>query len=145
MEMSIEDTKMHLFMQESYAIGKDYRALENALDIIKKYQKIKDIVSLNDEEFKQCGIKGLKEILEVIGDEKTDFEKLGRSQEDVDKKHKDLMMDCDMLRIKISRMMLTNDMIELNDMYEFVCKRIISIYFDNFRRLKSEVGDVDDK
>ena len=44
MEMSIKDTKMHLYMQESYAIGKDYLALENALDIINKYQKIEEIV-----------------------------------------------------------------------------------------------------
>ena len=39
-----------------------------ALDIIDKYQKIVDIVSLNGEEFKQCGLKELKEILEVIAD-----------------------------------------------------------------------------
>lgn len=43
-EMTIEDTKMHLYMQESYALGKDYRALENALDIIDKYEKIRNIV-----------------------------------------------------------------------------------------------------
>jgi len=37
-----------------------------ALNTMRKYQKIVDIVSLNDEEFKQCGLKELKEILEVI-------------------------------------------------------------------------------
>jgi hypothetical protein len=41
-------------------------ANEITLDILRKYQKIVDIVSLNDEEFKQCGLKELKEILEVI-------------------------------------------------------------------------------
>jgi arabinogalactan endo-1,4-beta-galactosidase len=37
-------------------------------DTMRKYQKIVDIVSLNGEEFKQCGLKELKEILEVIAD-----------------------------------------------------------------------------
>lgn len=41
------------------------------IDILRKYQKIVGIVSLNDEEFKQCGLKELKEILEVIADGKT--------------------------------------------------------------------------
>ena len=44
MEMTIEDTKTQLVMQKSYALGKDYRALENALDIIHKYQKIEQII-----------------------------------------------------------------------------------------------------
>ena len=39
---------------------------------LRKYRKIVGIVSLNDEEFKQCGLKELKEILEVIADGKTD-------------------------------------------------------------------------
>lgn len=39
-----------------------------AIDIMDKYQKIVRIVSLNDEEFKQCGLRELKEILEVIAD-----------------------------------------------------------------------------
>lgn len=38
------------------------------VDWLSKYQKIVDIVSLNGEEFKQCGLKELKEILEVIAD-----------------------------------------------------------------------------
>lgn len=41
---------------------------DSAIDIIRKYQKIVNIVSLNGEEFKQCGLKELKEILEVIAD-----------------------------------------------------------------------------
>ena len=47
-------------------------ALRLAIDTMRKYQKIVDIVSLNGEEFKQCGLKELKEILEVIADGKTD-------------------------------------------------------------------------
>lgn len=47
-------------------------ACHMAIDTMRKYQKIVDIVSLNDEEFRQCGLKELKEILEVIADGKTD-------------------------------------------------------------------------
>ena len=43
-------------------------AFFTAYAVMRKYQKIVDIVSLNDEEFKQCGLKELKEILEVIAD-----------------------------------------------------------------------------
>ncbi len=43
MGISIKETKMHLVMQKSYARGKDYLALEKALDIIHKYEKIEDI------------------------------------------------------------------------------------------------------
>lgn len=41
--------------------------LDYTIDTLRKYQEILDIVLLNDEEFKQCGLKELKEILEVIG------------------------------------------------------------------------------
>lgn len=44
-------------------------ALQTAKDTMRKYQKIVDIVSINDEEFKQCGLRELKEILEVIAHE----------------------------------------------------------------------------
>lgn len=47
---------------------KEYDAHDTAVIILRKYQKIVDIVSLNGEEFKQCGLKELKEILEVIAD-----------------------------------------------------------------------------
>ena len=43
-------------------------SIDVAIDTMRKYQKIVSIVSLNDEEFKQCGLKELKEILEVIAD-----------------------------------------------------------------------------
>ena len=41
--------------------------LDYTIDTLRKYQEILDIVLLNDEEFKQCGLRELKEILEVIG------------------------------------------------------------------------------
>ena len=44
------------------------KAYDLAIDTMRKYQKIVDIVSLNGEEFKQCGLIELKEILEVIAD-----------------------------------------------------------------------------
>ena len=44
------------------------KAVDFAIETMRKYQEIVDIVSLNDEEFKQCGLKELKEILEVIAD-----------------------------------------------------------------------------
>ena len=45
--------------------------LDTAIATMRKYQKIVDIVSLSGEEFKQCGLKELKEILEVIADGRT--------------------------------------------------------------------------
>ncbi len=45
-----------------------YTSLGEAIETMRKYQKIVRIVSLNDEEFKQCGLRELKEILEVIAD-----------------------------------------------------------------------------
>ena len=47
-------------------------ACKLAISTMRKYQKIVGIVSLNDEEFKQCGLKELKEILEVIADGNVD-------------------------------------------------------------------------
>lgn len=43
-------------------------SIDIAIETMRKYQQIVNIVSLNDEEFKQCGLKELKEILEVIAD-----------------------------------------------------------------------------
>lgn len=56
---SEEDTKYN---------SETIEALQSINVILHKYQKIVNIVSLNDEEFKQCGLKELKEILEVIAD-----------------------------------------------------------------------------
>lgn len=43
MGMSIDEAKTQLIMQKSYALGKSYEAIEVALDIMRKYQKIEDI------------------------------------------------------------------------------------------------------
>lgn len=69
-EMTIEDTKMHLYMQESYALGKDYRALENALDIIHKYEKIREIAfPLQFCSTDKLNHKAIMKICEVLEDE----------------------------------------------------------------------------
>lgn len=72
MGMSIDEHKEHLLdIMDSMpddACGDWRDSLAYAIDTMRKYQKIVDIVSLNDEEFKQCGLKELKEILEVIAD-----------------------------------------------------------------------------
>ena len=49
-------------------MGEQKEALLFAVEIMHRYQKIVSIVSWNDEEFKQCGLKELKGILEVIAD-----------------------------------------------------------------------------
>ena len=54
--------------EESDIEKTNVEAVKTALDTMRKYQKIVDIVSLNGEEFRQCGLKELKEILEVIAD-----------------------------------------------------------------------------
>lgn len=58
--------------ESTYEHCREEIALNEAVAIMQKYQKIVDIVSLNGEEFKQCGLKELKEILEVIADENDD-------------------------------------------------------------------------
>lgn len=69
MGMSIDDAIKKL-SQSAIVIGcEDWmEARDLALETMRKYQQIVNIVSLNDEEFKQCGLKELKEILEVIAD-----------------------------------------------------------------------------
>lgn len=73
MKMMIDEAIKHLkriLMNEKenqfYVFSID--SISVALNTMQKYQKIVDIVSLNGEEFKQCGLKELKEILEVIAD-----------------------------------------------------------------------------
>ena len=70
MGMSIEEHIAQLKKLKSFHNGSYGASINYALDIMSKYQKIVNIVSLNDEEFKQCGLKELKEILEVIEDGK---------------------------------------------------------------------------
>ena len=47
-------------------------SIDAVIENMHKYKKIVDIVSLNGEEFKQCGLKELKEILEIIADRNDD-------------------------------------------------------------------------
>lgn len=69
MEMTIDEA-IEILSQSAVVIGAEnwQVARHYAIDTMRKYQKIVGIVSLNDEEFKQCGLKELKEILEVIAD-----------------------------------------------------------------------------
>ena len=74
MGMTIDKAISHLYTYSStMGSGQTTQAQHEeskrvAIEIMRKYQKIVSIVSLNDEEFKQCGLKELKEILEVIAD-----------------------------------------------------------------------------
>lgn len=72
MEMTIDEHMAQLKKLKSFHNGSYGASINFALDTMRKYQKIVDIVSLNGEEFRQCGLKELKEILEVIADGKTD-------------------------------------------------------------------------
>lgn len=72
MGMSIDEHMAQLKKLKSFHNGSYGASINFALDTMRKYQKIVDIVSLNGEEFRQCGLKELKEILEVIADGKTD-------------------------------------------------------------------------
>ncbi len=68
MEMTIDEAIR--YYEDKNVVLTEEEALANtiAINVMRKYQKIVDIVSLNGEEFKQCGLKELKEILEVIAD-----------------------------------------------------------------------------
>ena len=41
MKMTIDEARTQLIMQKAYALGRDYKALEIALDTMRKYQKLK--------------------------------------------------------------------------------------------------------
>ena len=65
-EMCCDDTEVIEEHLQRCKVFADYH--NQIVNTMCKYQKIVDIVSLNGEEFKQCGLKELKEILEVIAD-----------------------------------------------------------------------------
>ena len=65
------------------------------------------------------------------------IEKLKQLQEDADKKHKDLMIECDMLQGNINRMMVTDDAEELLKMFAFAHKRLGNIFWGNQRRIQT--------
>ncbi len=68
--MTIDDARTQLIMQKAYAIGRDYKALEVALDIMRKYQKIEQIA----EHWACCGnpSDSMIAISEVVEDGKID-------------------------------------------------------------------------
>lgn len=61
MGMTIDEAKMQLSMQKFYVLGKDYEAVQVAIDIMRKYQKIKHIINdvpyLDKDEYKIASIK----------------------------------------------------------------------------------------
>ena len=69
MGMTIEQAIEIINHYSDYTKDKVRTARLLAINTMRKYQQIVDIVSLNDEEFKQCGLRELKEILEVIADD----------------------------------------------------------------------------
>lgn len=66
------------------------------------------------------------------------IEKLKQLQEDIDKEHKDLMIECDMLRGNINRMMVTHDHEELLTMFACAHKRLGDIFWKNKKRINME-------
>lgn len=66
------------------------------------------------------------------------IEKLRQLQEDIDKEHKDLMIECDMLRGNINRMMVTHDHEELLTMFAYAHKRLGDIFWKNKKRINME-------
>lgn len=66
------------------------------------------------------------------------IEKLKQLQEDIDKEHKDLMIECDMLRGNINRMMVTHDHEELLTMFAYAHKRLGDIFWKNKKRINME-------
>lgn len=66
------------------------------------------------------------------------MERLVEKQEDADKKHKDLMIECDMLQGNINRMMVTDDEEELLRMFAFAHKRLGNIFWANQIRIQTD-------
>lgn len=66
------------------------------------------------------------------------IQKLRQLQENADKKHKDLMTECDMLQGNINRMMVTNDAEELLRMFAFAHKRLGNIFWENQIRIQTD-------
>lgn len=64
--MTINEAKTQLIMQKSYALGKDYQAIEVALDTMRKYQKIEQIL----KDIPYGGEVTVRRIQEVIEDGK---------------------------------------------------------------------------
>lgn len=63
------------------------------------------------------------------------IEKLKQLQVDIDKECKDLMIECDMLRGNVNRMMVTDDHEELLTMFAYAHHRLDRIYWQNKKRI----------
>jgi hypothetical protein len=63
------------------------------------------------------------------------IEKLRQLQEAADKKHNELMFECDMLQGNINRMMVANDHEELLTMFAYAHHRLDNIYWQNKKRI----------
>lgn len=68
---------------------------------------------------------------------KRPIETLRQFQEDADKMHKDLMIECDMLQGNINKMMVTDDEVELLRMFAFAHKRLDNIFWKNQIRIQT--------
>lgn len=69
------------------------------------------------------------------------IEKLRQLQEDADKKHKDLMIECDMLQGNINRMMVTDDHEELLTQFANAHDRLGKLFWANRKRINMENGN----
>jgi hypothetical protein len=69
---------------------------------------------------------------------KRPIENLKKLQEDADKEHKDLLIECDMLQGNINRMMVTDDAEELLKMFAFAHKRLGNIFWANRARISND-------
>ena len=66
------------------------------------------------------------------------IEKLKLLQEDVNKEHKDLMIECDMLQGNINRMMVTHDHEELLTQFTCAYDRLGKLFLANRKRINME-------
>lgn len=67
------------------------------------------------------------------------IEKLKQLEEgNINKKNKDLILECDMLQGNINRMMVTHDEEELLKMFAFAHTRLGNIFWENKIRIQSD-------
>jgi len=65
MKMSIDESKKQLVMQKSYALGENYEAIEVALETMRKYQKIKQLIADYEEyKWERIAVKDIREIID---------------------------------------------------------------------------------
>ena len=52
-----------------------------------------------------------------------------------------LMEECDLLKGNINRIMVTGDIKEIREMYNWACKRLNTIYIERVNKLLDEIED----